>query len=85
MLIFGLKVSLIGMGVVFFSLILLVYIIKGLVMVSALYNRKRSGMAETVEASINPGVKVKQMDQETEEDISAVISAAVALYSRNRN
>ena len=85
LLIFGLKVSLIGMGVVYFALILLVYIIKGFSILSALYDKRtKPATVNAAKTPAAPVLLVRGLDRESEEEIAAVISAAVAAYSRDR-
>lgn len=84
MLLFGLKVSLIGMGIVFFALVLLVFIIRVFSMAAAMLDRRSSAVqASPVGFPAVPVVLVRDMEQENEE-IAAVISAAVAAYRRDR-
>jgi sodium pump decarboxylase gamma subunit len=81
MLIFGLKVSLIGMGIVFFALILLVYMIKGFSRLSALYEKRVTrGIVEIAGAPVVPVILVRDVDGEDREELAALISAAVAAY-----
>lgn len=73
------------MGVVYFSLILLVYIIKGFSILLTLYDKRTNPV--TVNAAETPAASVivlMDREQESEEEIAAVISAAVAAYSRDR-
>jgi len=85
LLIFGLKVSLIGMGVVYFALILLVYIIKGFSILSALYDRRaKPATVIAAKTPAAPALLVGGLDRESEEEIAAAISAAVVAYSRDR-
>jgi sodium pump decarboxylase gamma subunit len=78
MLLFGLKVSLIGMGIVFFALVLLVFIIRAFSIGAAMLERRSS----TVPA-VDPTAQVMQIQQAKkgdEEEQAVVISAAVAAY-----
>lgn len=85
MLIFGLKVSLIGMGIVFFALVLLVFIIQGISMAAAMLDRRTSAVpAVPVRAPAAPVVLIRETDSGEEEEIAAVISAAVTAYRRDR-
>lgn len=85
MLIFGLKVSLIGMGIVFFALVLLVFIIRGISMVAAMLVRRTSAVpAVPVGAPAAPVVMIRQAEQANEGELAAVISAAVVAYRRDR-
>ena len=84
MLIFGLKVSLIGMGIVFFALVLLVFIIRGISMAAAMLDRRtRAVPAAPAGAPAAPVVLIRETDRGEEEEIAAVISAAVAAYRRD--
>lgn len=84
MLIFGLKVSLIGMGIVYFALILLVYMIKGFSRLSAFYEERATrGIVEVVGLPTAPVVLVRDVGGQDDEEIAAVISAAVAAYRRD--
>jgi sodium pump decarboxylase gamma subunit len=85
-LIFGLKVSLIGMGIVFFALILLVFIIKGISLATAMLDRRTSPLAvgPPEESAAVPVVMVRQAEQADEGELAAVIIAAVAAYRGDR-
>ena len=85
MLIFGLKVSLIGMGIVFFALVLLVFIIRGISMAAAMLDRRTSAVpAVPVGVPAAPVVLIRKAEQADEEELAAVISVAVAAYRRDR-
>jgi len=80
MLYFGLKVSLIGMGVVYIALILLVFIIKGFSSLVALMDRQKKTVAAEPAASAAPVMFLRDTGRESEGEIAAVIAAAVASY-----
>jgi sodium pump decarboxylase gamma subunit len=85
MLIFGLKVSLIGMGIVFFALVLLVFIIRGISMAAGLLDRRTSAVQEApAGVSAASVVLIRETNRGEEEEIAAVISAAVAAYRGDR-
>jgi len=85
MLIFGLKVSLIGMGIVFFALVMLVFIIRGVSMAATTLDRqKRAVPAVPLGANAAPVALIREADSGEEEEIAAVISAVVAAYRRDR-
>ncbi len=85
MLIFGLKVSLIGMGIVFFALVLLVFIISGISMAATMLDRRTSTVPEVpVGAPAAPVVLIRQAEHASEGELAAVISVAVTAYRRDR-
>ena len=76
MLTFGLTVSLIGMGVVFVALVLLVYIIKAISKLAVLYeNSAAPPKVSTAKAPI-------RAPEEDDGEMLAVIAAAVAAHTR---
>ena len=79
MLTFGLNVSLIGMGVVFVALILLVYIIRGISWIAAYYERSTAPVK--VEATKPAPAPVHGPDED--EVLAAVIAAALAAYRKD--
>ncbi len=84
MLMFGLKVSLIGMGIVYLALILLVYIIKGFSRLSALYaGRGSKDLAEREGGSKVPVSPMRGVGARDDAEIAAVIGAAIAAYRRD--
>jgi sodium pump decarboxylase gamma subunit len=86
MLIFGLKVSLIGMGIVYFALILLVYMIKGFSRISAFYEKRATrAIVEVAGVPATSAVLVRDVGAQVDEEIAAVIGAAVAAYRRDVN
>jgi glutaconyl-CoA/methylmalonyl-CoA decarboxylase subunit delta len=78
---FGLNVSLIGMGVVFVALVMLVYIIKGISRFAAAFEKSSAPL--NVKASRTPPAADRGADRD-EEELAAVIAAAVAAYSSKR-
>jgi sodium pump decarboxylase gamma subunit len=76
LLTFGLTVSLIGMGVVFVALVLLVYIIRAISRLAVLY--EKTAAPPKVGAAKGP-VRVPEED---DGEILAVITAALAAYTR---
>jgi len=76
LLTFGLTVSLIGMGIVFVALVLLVYIIKAISRLAVYYEK----------SSVPPKVSAaKTTSRDTVEDdgeLLAVLAAAVAAHTR---
>jgi len=80
MLTFGLNVSLIGMGVVFVALVLLVYIIRGISWVASYYEKSTAPVK--VEAAKPAPVAVRAPGPDDEE-VAAVIAAALAAYREN--
>ena len=76
MLTFGLTVSLIGMGVVFVALVLLVYIIKAISRL-AVYCEKSAAPPKVSAAKTTSRDAV-----EDEGEILAVLAAAVAVHTR---
>ena len=77
MLAFGLNVSLIGMGVVFFALVLLVYIIRSISLLASYYDRTASPVK--VEAA-KPAPASVRAPEGGDDEIAAVIAAALAAY-----
>lgn len=78
MLTFGLNVSLIGMGVVFVALVMLVYIIKSISWLAATYEKSSAPL--NVDAAKTPSAADRGASQDQEE-LAAVIAAAVAAHS----
>ncbi|HEX9157621.1 MAG TPA: OadG family transporter subunit [Syntrophales bacterium] len=76
MLTFGLTVSLIGMGVVFVALVLLVYIIRSISKLAVLYEKTA---APPKVGTTKVPVRVPEED---DGEILAVIAAAVAAHTR---
>lgn len=89
-LIFGIKVAIIGMGVVFFALILLVLFIKVMGTVVALYEKRKapvkSGdvLTKPVRNREEPVERIKDGDEAGEDEVTVAICAALAAYSRNK-
>jgi sodium pump decarboxylase gamma subunit len=81
LLTFGLNVSLIGIGIVFSVLILLVYVIKGISLLAAAYDKSSAPLK--VGAAKTPPAADRGAAQD-EEVLAAVIAAAVAAYSSKR-
>ena len=77
MLTFGLNVSLIGMGVVFVALVLLVYIIRGISWLASYYEKSTAPVK--VEAGKPAAAAARESDGDDDE-IAAVIAAALAAY-----
>lgn len=77
MLTFGLNVSLIGMGVVFVALVLLVYIIRGISWLASYYEKSTAPVK--IEATKHAPATVRNPDGDDDE-IAAVIAAALAAY-----
>ncbi|MEN6359113.1 MAG: OadG family protein [Smithella sp.] len=88
-LIFGIKVAIIGMGVVFFALILLVLFIKVMGTVVALYEKRKAPVksgdipTKPVMNREEPVERIKDGD-EAEDEVTVAICAALAAYSRNK-
>ncbi len=76
---FGLNVSLIGMGVVFAALILLVCVIKGISRLAAYI--ETSSVSQRVDALKAPPAAGRGPDRDDEE-LAAVIVAALAAHTR---
>jgi sodium pump decarboxylase gamma subunit len=76
LLTFGLTVSLIGMGVVFVALVLLVYIIRSISKLAVLYEKSA---APPKVATAKVPVRVPEEDNG---EILAVIAAALAAHTR---
>jgi sodium pump decarboxylase gamma subunit len=76
LLTFGLTVSLIGMGVVFVALVLLVYIIRSISKLAVLYEKSA---APPKVATAKVPVRVPEED---DGEILAVIAAALAAHTR---
>lgn len=83
-LLFGLKVALIGMGVVFFALILLVIAIKALSFLLALFEKWEVRPRTKPVATHAEPVKTIHDHQTDGDDIAIAITAAVATYSQDR-
>lgn len=77
MLTFGLNVSLIGMGVVFVVLVLLVYIIRGISWLASYYEKSTAPVK--VEAG-KPAAAAARESDGNDDEIAAVIAAALAAY-----
>lgn len=75
-LIFGLEVSVIGMGIVFIGLVFLIGVIKVMCMFTASIDKKKSAI-ETV----TPSVTATTSTEKNNSEILAVISAAVAMMT----
>jgi len=88
--IFGIKVAMIGMAVVFSVLILLVVFIKLMGYLIALYE-KRKALAKTDDVLSKPSIalaesvnQLKDRDEADEDEVSVAICAALAAHSRNQ-
>jgi sodium pump decarboxylase gamma subunit len=81
MLTFGLNVSLIGMGIVFVALVMLVCIIKGISWL-AVYFEKSSAPLKVAAAKAPSAAD--RVAAQGEEALAAVIAAAVVAYSSKR-
>jgi sodium pump decarboxylase gamma subunit len=77
MLTFGLNVSLIGMGVVFVALVLLVYIIRGISWLASYYEKSTSPVKV---AAAKPAPAALRDPDGDDDEIAAVIAAALAAY-----
>lgn len=86
MLVFGLKVSLIGMGTVFFALVLLVFIIRGVSMAASTLDRRKSPVpAAPTGAAAAPEDLARDTSWRADEgELAAVISVVVSAYRRGR-
>ena len=76
LLTFGLTVSLIGMGVVFVALVLLVYIIRSISKLAVLYEKTAAP------PKVSTAKVPVRAPEEDDEEILAVIAAAVAAHTR---
>lgn len=86
---FGIKVAIIGMGVVFIALVLLVLFIKVMGYLLALYEKRMASVKSRdamVESKMNRAEPVEQFKEghDTEDEYTAAICAALAAYSRNK-
>ena len=84
MLLFGLNVSLIGMGVVFFALILLEFVIRAISRAVAILDKRTSAVTAKAGISLPPAIMSGQAEKGIEEEIAAVISVTVAAFRAGR-
>lgn len=83
MLIYGLKVTLLGMGVVFVALILLMFLIKAQSFIIASLTKKEDPkIIEKIDKPETVPEREKQ-DEEDPDELIAVISAAIAALGYN--
>ncbi|MFZ5754689.1 MAG: OadG family protein [Bacillota bacterium] len=80
MLVFGLQVTLIGMGIVFIALTFLIFVINFMASVTGSTVKKKSE-AESVTKGADPAATVKKED---DSDVIAVIAATVAFLTQGR-
>ncbi|MCR4442534.1 MAG: OadG family protein [Peptococcaceae bacterium] len=82
-MVFGLTVTAIGMGVVFIELIFLVYVINVISWTSKrMDGKKNAAQVKTVKAESQAEVSAAALDTEKDDEIAAVISAAIAYMTQ---
>ena len=81
---FGLTVAAIGMGTVFFALVLLVGVIKVMSLATALTERAKAPKAVATAARARAVAAPAKAQLEDDGEVLAVIAAAVAGYTRKQ-
>jgi len=81
---FGLTVAGIGIGIVFFELVLLIFVIMLITFVArSIENRKKPGLPEKkAEVAVQAAAPVQAAAEDNDEEIAAVIAAAVAYLTQ---
>ncbi|MGI6144242.1 MAG: OadG family protein [Clostridia bacterium] len=82
--IFGIKVALLGMGIVFVTLVFLIYIIKFMTKVINVSETKKKNIPEPVASKNEMISQEQQMNVADDAEIVAVIAAAVACLTQGK-
>jgi len=83
-LLFGLNVSLIGMGIVFSALVLLVFVIRAISKAAVFLDKRTCAVTAKAGVSLPSAAMAGQGEKGIEEEIAAVIGATVAAFRVGR-
>ena len=83
-LIFGLKVALIGMSIVFIALVFLIFVIYAISAIIQILESKNTPLAgKKPEAAVNSNPAILTAADQDDTEVFAVIAAVIAAYSPN--